>query len=199
MRLIACFAFSVLLAACQSAAPAGPSPVGSAAGNASAAGPPAGTGVHSPEVQRLIAAAQGAGEHELNLSWSDNTLGGSAGVGRWQTLFNRLYGLDVRISFTPGPSMTDMAGRISQEVVAGRKASTDVLLGGEAHVGSLIDLDVLERYDYSALTPRVTADMLAPLDMAVEFTSRLPGITYNSNIVPPADVPRLLEDTLHPR
>jgi ABC-type Fe3+ transport system substrate-binding protein len=147
----------------------------------------------------LIAAAQAAGESELNLSWSNNTLGGSEGAGRWEALFNRLYGTQVRIHFTPGPSMTDMAGKVSQEAAAGRKASTDVLIGAESHIGPLVDLDVLERYDYTALSPRIQPQLVAPGNVAVEFTSRLPGITYNTDLVPPVDVPRLLEDTLQPR
>jgi iron(III) transport system substrate-binding protein len=150
-------------------------------------------------VDGLIAAARAAGENELNLSWSNNTLGGSEGAGRWEALFNQLYGTQVRFNFTPGPSMTDMAGKISQEAAAGRKASTDVLLSAESHVGPLVDLDVLERYDYTQLSPRITPELVAPNNVAVEFTSRLPGITYNSELVSPADVPHTLEDTLAPK
>jgi ABC-type Fe3+ transport system substrate-binding protein len=95
--------------------------------------------------------------------------------------------------------MTDMAGKVSQEAAAGRKASTDVLIGAESHVGPLVDLDVLERYDYSQLSPRITPEVVAPHGLAVEFTSRLPGITYNTELVPPADVPRVLEDALLPK
>jgi ABC-type Fe3+ transport system substrate-binding protein len=150
-------------------------------------------------VEGLIAAARAAGESELNLSWSNNTLGGSEGAGRWEALFNQLYGTHIRINFTPGPSMTDMAGKVSQEAAAGRKASTDVLIGAESHVGPLVELDVLERYDYTQLSPRITPEVVAPRNVAVEFTSRLPGITYNTDLVPPPDVPRVLEDTLLPK
>jgi ABC-type Fe3+ transport system substrate-binding protein len=150
-------------------------------------------------VSRLLAAARAAGETELSLAWSNNTLRGSEGAARWEALFNRLYGTSIRINFTPGPSMTEMAGKVSQEVATGRKASTDVLLGAESHYGALIDVDVLESYDYTQLSPRITPEIVAPRNRGVEVTSRLPGISYNSDLVPPADVPRVLEDTLHPR
>lgn len=190
-----------LLAACQAPPPAA-APAGGAGAarvtSAAATAAPTGT-AHTPEVERLIAAARAAGESELNLSWSNNTLGGSEAVGRWEALFNQLYGTHVRFTFTPGPSMTDMAGKIVQEAAAGRKASTDVLLGAESHYGPLVDLDALESYDYTALSPRIQPQFVAPRGIGVEFTSRLPGITYNTTLVPPADVPRKLTDTLDPR
>jgi len=189
-----------LVVACQAAVPAA-APTGGAGvapAGAAPAAPPSGT-ANTPEVERLIAAAQAAGETELNLSWSNNTLGGSEAVGRWEALFNQLYGTHVRFNFTPGPSMTDMAGRVIQEAAAGRKASTDVLLGAESHYGPLVDLDALEPYDYTALSPRIQPQFVAPNNIGVEFTSRLPGITYNTNLVPPGDVPQKLTDTLDPK
>ena len=33
--------------------------------------------------------------------------------------FNRLYGLNVDVRFTPGPSFPEMAAKVAQEVQAG--------------------------------------------------------------------------------
>lgn len=184
-------ALGALLAACQPARPAAPGAGPSAAPTAAAA--------PASEVARLVAAARATGQTELQLAWSDNTLGGGEGARRFEELFNRTYGTQITIHFTPGPSMTDMSAKISQEAAAGHKASTDVLIGAESHFGALLDRDVLERYDYTQLSPRITPAFVAPPGVAVEFTSRLPGITYHSGLVAPADVPRLLTDTLHPR
>ncbi len=197
-----------LLAACQPTG--GPArPGGSGGGTSSEAATPlpvpapaqAGTGAptHSPAVERLLAAARQAGETELVVSWSDNSLGGFEGAQRFEALFNRMYGTNITIRFVPGPSMTSMAAKVSQEVATGHRASTDLLLGGESHYGPLLDLDVLERFDYTSLSPRILPELVAPNDVAVEFTSRLPGITYNTDLVPPAEAPRTLEDTLHPK
>src|SRR5439155_7892665 len=117
--------------ACGPAAPAaGPPPAASA--------PAASGSAHSPEVQRLLAAAQAAGETELNLYWSQNTLGGEDGSRKYAAAFERLYGISVPITYTPGPSMPDVAARIGQEIAAGRKPSTDVYVGAEQQLASML-------------------------------------------------------------
>jgi ABC-type Fe3+ transport system substrate-binding protein len=185
-------ALLVLAAGCQTAAPASP-PTGQRPASAPTEGaPPA-------EVNRLLTTARAAGETELSLSWSENTLGGNEGAQRLTALMNRMYGTDIKVTFTPGPSMTDMAAKVSQELPAGRKASTDVLIGSEGHFGSLLNRDVLESYDYTLLSPRITGDVVGPQNIAVEIVSRFPGITYNSDLVRGADVPRRLEDALDPK
>src|SRR5262249_3847152 len=109
-----------------------------------------------------------------------------------------MYGTDIRINFTPGPTMTEMASKVSQEVATGRKASTDLLLGGETHYAPLLDRDVLESYDYTRLSPRITPDFVTPHEVGVEVATRLPGITYNTNLVAPADAPHTLAAALNP-
>ncbi|HZS03007.1 MAG TPA: ABC transporter substrate-binding protein [Chloroflexota bacterium] len=181
-----------LVAACQAApvpAPASQPAAPSATADAS----------QSAEVARLLAAARAAGETELQLSWSDNTLGGSQGAQRLARLFNETYGTSIQVNFTPGPTMTEMSSRVSQEVATGRKSETDLLLGGETHYAPLLDRDVLERYDYTQLSPRITPEIVAPNNVGVEVATRLPGITYNTNLVPPAEAPRTLAEALNPK
>src|SRR5215468_8743765 len=94
------------LACAPAAAPAGSQP-----GSPPAASAPAASSPHSPEVQRLLAAAREAGETELNLYWSQNTLGGEEGSRKYAAAFERLYGMSIPITYTPGPSMPDVAAR----------------------------------------------------------------------------------------
>jgi iron(III) transport system substrate-binding protein len=154
---------------------------------------------HSLEVQRLIAAAKEKGEQELVLTWSESSLGGHAGAKKFEALFNRMYGTNIRVNFTPGPSMTDMAGRVTQEAAAGRKASTDVLLGTESHYSALLNRNVLEEYDYTQLSPRITKSVVGYRNVGVEIYSTISSVNYNSQLVSAADLPRKLEDVLHPR
>lgn len=152
---------------------------------------------HSQEVRRLIAAAKEKGEKELNLTWSEESFSGAAGAKMFETLFNQMYGMNIRIHFTPGPSMTDMAGRVTQEVAAGRNPSTDILLGTESHYSALLKRKVLEEYDYTKLSPRIRKDIVAPT--GVEIGGIISGILYNTNLVSPSEAPRRLEDALHPK
>ena len=154
---------------------------------------------HPQEVKRLMAAVREKGERELDLVWSGTSLGGSEGAKKFELLFNKMYGLNVRFNFTPGPTMTEMAGKVTQEAAAGRKASTDILVGTESHFGDLLGRHVLEEYDYTRLSPRIKKDFVAVKNIGVEFYTIVPGITYNTNFVRPGEVPRRLEDVLHPK
>src|SRR5688572_15202529 len=103
VALAALVATATVGSACATSAP-------TAAGGRSSSVPPgsaasgAATAVDQPaqEVQRLLTAAQAGGEAELNLSWSDGTLGGREGVRQLEALFNRTHGTNVRVNFTPG-------------------------------------------------------------------------------------------------
>jgi iron(III) transport system substrate-binding protein len=150
-------------------------------------------------VQRLLAAANEAGESELSLVWAEATFGGAEGARQFQALFNKMYGTNIRINFTPGPSMPDMAARLSQEVASGQKTSADLSMGTESVLASLLTRDVLEEYDYGALIPRLPPELVAPRRMALEVAGLFPGITYNTDLVPEAEVPRKLEDVLNPK
>jgi iron(III) transport system substrate-binding protein len=201
-KMAALVVVAVLLAACQpSTAPgAGPNtgaraaPAQPEAASAPAASPAGAQ--HPPEVQRLLAAARAAGETELNVSWAASSLGGAEGARRFEAEFNRMYGTSIRLTHTPGPSMQDMAFKIPQELAAGQKASTDILLGTDSTMLPLVNRDVLETYDYTQLSPRITREVLAPGGMAVAVYSTVPAILYNSNLVSPPEVPRRLEDVL---
>jgi ABC-type Fe3+ transport system substrate-binding protein len=110
-----------------------------------------------------------------------------------------MYGTNVRFNFTPGPSITDMAGRIAQELAAGRKASSDVFMGSEGHYLALLDHEALEEYDYTLLSPRITRDTVAYRNVGAEFYNTVPGISYNTDLVRPAEAPKRLEDVLDPK
>lgn len=154
---------------------------------------------HSEEVGRLLTAATGRGERELNLSWSGVTLGGSEGARKLEALFNRMYGTSIKVNFTPGVSMPEMAARVAQELAAGQKALTDLLIGADDHFASLWKQKVLEEYDYTKLSQRITKDIVAYNNLGVEVLDIIPCIAYHADLVPPAEVPRKLADVLQPK
>jgi ABC-type Fe3+ transport system substrate-binding protein len=189
--LVTIVGLAVALAACQ---PSGPTPPPASAPPSTASAHPE----HSAEVRRLLAAARENGETHLDLNWNDSSLGGYEGARTFEGLFNRLYGTNIRVTFTPGPSMTDMSARITQELAAGRKASSDVHIGSDTHFVTLLKADVLEPFDYAQLSPRIGRELVAPNGIGVAIYSTVPGIVYNSELIPPAEVPRRLEDVLAP-
>ncbi|HEX6510962.1 MAG TPA: hypothetical protein VF157_01595, partial [Chloroflexota bacterium] len=189
MRRNLCLLLLALLTACGGAA------AGSGQAPTSGQAP---AQAFSPEVQRLLAAAKAAGETELDVSWSSDVMGGTDGAKQFEALFNRFYGTNIKIVHTPGPSMTDMVNKVSQEVLAGHAASTDVLVGSETHFGPLVDKNILEHYDYTQLSPRITPEIVLPGSIGVEIVSRFPGVTYNTQKIPKERVLTKLEDALSP-
>lgn len=151
----------------------------------------------SAEVKRLIEAAKASGETELNLTGPDALVG--ANVKKYEALFNRMYGTNIKISYTPGPGMGDVVRMVTQEVAAGRKAASDVIVATESHFAALPKRNVLEEYDYTQLSPRITKDMLAPQNIGVQAAALIPVIAYNSDLVPASDVPKKLGDVLNPK
>ena len=153
---------------------------------------------HSPEVKRLIAAANQGGEQELNLTWG-STFGGAEGAKKFEALFNRMYGMNMKVRFTPGPSMTEMAGKVSLEVTSGQKPLTDILLGTESHYGDLLNRNILEAYEYGRLAPRLSKDVVVHKNIGVEVAGIVGGISYHSGLISASEAPRKLEDVLHPK
>ena len=153
----------------------------------------------SPEIRRLVAAAKEAGERELQVAWPEGSLGGQEGAKRYESLFNRMYGTNIKVQYTPHPSIIKLAGIVAQEVLAGHPPSTDILIGAEGNFAALVKQKVMEEYDYTKLSSRIPKEIVAPENIAVEIASRISGITYNTNLVAPNEVPRKLEDVLNPK
>jgi iron(III) transport system substrate-binding protein len=174
----------------QPAAPAASQPAAGAPSAASA------TSQWSPELVALVDAAKREGR--LQLSWSGATLGGNEGAALFQASMNRMFGTDITISFTPGPSMPQMGNQIAQEYAGGRTAVTDVWIGAAAQVAPLTSLQLFERVDWPRLLPRITPEMIEADGTALKLGTGMSGVTYNSQMLPGGVAPRTLDDFLKP-
>jgi ABC-type Fe3+ transport system substrate-binding protein len=159
--------------------------------------PPGGAPSGDKTLTRLVEAARQEGQ--LTLIWTENA-GSRDGIRRWIDGFNATYGLNLDVRFTPGPSMPEMASKLMQEAQAARPASSDVLVVPDDQVVPLLRADVLEPVDWTAWAPNVRDPaVLAPGGVAVQFGSRISGITYNTSKVRPDEVPTSLQDLLKPQ
>jgi ABC-type Fe3+ transport system substrate-binding protein len=149
-------------------------------------------------LQRLIDSARREGS--LSFVWGEGTLGGTESLRRLTDGFNRTYGLNLDVKFTPGPSMSEMSPRIVQESQANRPASTDVLIGYDSQIAPAIQAGALEPVDWLSWAPNIRDPALvAPNGMAVTIETATPGITYNSSRLTGDAVPRSLQDLLKPQ
>jgi ABC-type Fe3+ transport system substrate-binding protein len=152
----------------------------------------------SPALQEIVEGARREGQ--LSLVWGETTAGGIDGIPRLAEGFNRRFGLNVDVRFTPGPSMPNMSAKIADEYRAGRPATSDIMVGFGGHIVSLVQADALESVDWASWAPNVQGDRQAARGgRAVTFQSSLQGATYNTQRVRPDEVPKTLEDLLKPQ
>ncbi len=102
----------------------------------------------TPQLDQLIKAA--AAEGELNVMWGGSSLGEGEGVHELEHALNREFKINIKVNYTPGPSMPQLATRIIREVQAGQKASTDLFLGIEVSLPAMIAGQVIEPVKWSA-------------------------------------------------
>jgi ABC-type Fe3+ transport system substrate-binding protein len=149
----------------------------------------------SPALQQVIATAKTEGK--LSLIWSATTLGGAAGAKRFEDGINKMFGTDIRISFTPGPSMPGVGNQIAAEKQAGRKASVDVYLAYSRTIALLHKYDLFVPVDWQSLLPgRITSENVEDNGTVIKAVTALPGILYNTQLAP--EKPTALTDFLKP-
>jgi len=196
--LIACLTVVLACGPMASPPPAAPAakPAASAPGTSGTAPAASAPAASNPAQERIVAGARNEGA--LTLVWSDSSLGGQEGAQKIVDAINRKHNLQLKLTFTPGPSMPEVAVRMMQELAAGRPATSDVFLGREANVKALMQNGVLQAADWPVLSPYIKPEMTAPDNAAVEIATVVVGVTYNTNLVPRDRVPRTTAEVLRP-
>jgi len=172
--------------------------VTAACGSTGTGAPASQTPKPNDQTTTLIAAARG--EIELTLSWAPGFLDYAQEMRRHIDGFNKQYGLNLRVTFKPGPSMPEASARAIREYQDGSKASTDVVLGTETEIGALQKSGALLTEPWVTWASNISNPRyVAAGGVAVRVQTRIPGITYNSGKLIGADVPRSLSDLLKPQ
>ncbi|MDP2647484.1 MAG: ABC transporter substrate-binding protein [Desulfobacterales bacterium] len=150
----------------------------------------------SEKQKEIMAAAEKEGV--LELVWGAGTIGGADGVKNLESAFNKYYGLNLKVNFTPGPAMPALAAKVAQEFSAGRPSQVDVFLGADEHFYTLLNAKALEPLDWSGIFG-IPARVVLPEGIGVEIATRVPGVTYNTKLVSPKEIPDTMAGFLEPR
>lgn len=151
----------------------------------------------TPALSSVIQEAKKEGK--LKLMWGEGTLGGSKGAAKFEAAMNKMFGTNIRIGFTPGPSMPQMGSQIATEHAAGQPAATDVYIGADSYLGPLVKRKLFYEVDWPQLLPgRITPEMVEGGRTSLKVYSGLPGVPYNTRRTPSAEVPKTLKDFLKP-
>ncbi len=160
------------------------------------AAPHAQTSANNASLNALIDGARKEGQ--LSIVVGEGTLGGSnSGLG---AAFNKYYGLDLDVRFTPGPPMPNVVAQVVQQYQAHKPAVTDVIVGYANHMMDLIAANAGEKVDWKSWAPNLQhPDLVSPESVAVPVMSSTPGIAYNTNVFHGANIPRQFHDFLDPK
>jgi iron(III) transport system substrate-binding protein len=151
----------------------------------------------SPAMSALIKDANKEGK--LKLLWGQGTLGGTKGAATFEQMMNKMFGTDIKISFTPGAAMPQVGSQIAAEYAAGQSAASDVYIGADSYLVPLIKRKIFHEVDWPNYLPgRITAKMVEGERTSLPVYTGLPGIPYNTKRVPKNEVPRTLKDMLKP-
>jgi ABC-type Fe3+ transport system substrate-binding protein len=145
-------------------------------------------------------------ETMLKAQWGADTLDGGPGLEKIIAAMNKKYGLKLKPSFTPGPNMQGMMGKISREVAAGQPASSDVYFGNPQSMLQVMQskTKVLTPMNWKAILERpmpadAEFDPIVPGSIGIAMASTLVGVIYNSDMVKGNDIPKKLSDALNPK
>ena len=188
----------MLIAACGGGEVEGP--VGDAPSTPGSAGTGGGANAESEwgSLEELVAAAEEDGE--LNFVGSAVVVGGQPGMEMLQEALNEKYGIDVDLNFLPGPSMTEAANRVVQEVQAGQESFTDILFSPNSGSGSNLYEHTrphpVELFPEEELPPE---EAFVFDNRAIQVMTDFPGIIYNTNIISAEEAPTNLEEFVDPQ
>ncbi len=148
------------------------------------------------KLKQLIAEASKEGK--VDLEWGAGNLGGTDGGNAFEKAMNQKFGTDIRIRWTPGPSLPEVASAVIVSNAAGQAPPTDAFMSTTGYILLLWNKNVLKPIDWVGYMPdRITSNIVEADGAAVRIFTSLPGgIVYNTKLAPFA--PTTLMDLLKP-
>ena len=132
----------------------------------------------SPALQKIIDGAKQEGK--LTLSYAANILGGPDGARVGAAGIKQDFGVDLDVTYYPGPSFAPMAAKLLTEMQAGQQSSTDVYNGTAVEVTPQLAHNLFRQIPWTALYPgRITPEVAEADGRALRIVTKVPGILYN--------------------
>jgi ABC-type Fe3+ transport system substrate-binding protein len=151
----------------------------------------------SPALQKVIAGAKKEGA--LNLEYGGGILGTSQGARVAAAGIKKMFGVDLKVTYTPGPSFAPMAAKVYTEMQAHQPASTDVYYGTAVQISPYLNRGLFRKIPWATLYPgRITPQIVEGGDRALRITTGLPGVLYNKHTDPAFGKVVIMSDLLKP-
>jgi len=151
-----------------------------------------GTSVAAP-LDDLIAGAKKEGVIDF---YGPSTLG-PEGAQAIVAAFNKKYGLNIKVNFTPSGNMTRDTAKVIGLSASGQPPEWDIMLVTDAHHGSLWLRKLQKPFDYTTLG--VAKERIEYDNGTVSVANQFALPAYNTKLLPAKDVPKKWEDLLDPK
>jgi iron(III) transport system substrate-binding protein len=144
-------------------------------------------------LEDLVLAAKKEGVIEL-LAPSTTGQKGAQALGN---AFNKKYGLNLQVNYSPSSNMTGDVAKLVMGAAARATPEWDLMLVTDAHHATIWAKKLHQPFDYAKLgvPPELVQYDNGVVSLANQFV--LPA--YNKNILPAQDVPKRWEDLLDPK
>jgi ABC-type Fe3+ transport system substrate-binding protein len=151
----------------------------------------------SPALQAIIDGAKKEGS--LTLSYGANVLGGAEGARVGMAGIKKMFGVDVAVNYSPGPSFGIIANRLYTELQAGQPALTDAYNGTAVEITPYLSRGLFRKVLWTELYPgRITPEIDEADGRALRIVTKLPGILYNKRVAPEFAKATMMADLLKP-
>jgi ABC-type Fe3+ transport system substrate-binding protein len=151
----------------------------------------------SPALQKVIDGAKQEGK--LTLSYAANILGGPDGARIGAAGVKKMFGVDLDVTYFPGPSFAPMVARLLTEMQAAQPSSTDLYNGTAVEVTAYLPRGLFRQVPWTELYPgRITPEIAEADGRALRIVTKIPGVMYNKQVVPELGDAREMNDLLKP-
>jgi iron(III) transport system substrate-binding protein len=144
-------------------------------------------------IDDLVAAAKKEGVLEL-LAPSTTGDKGAQALG---SAFNKKYGLNIKINYTPSSNMTGDVAKVVMGAASRATPDWDLMLVTDAHHATLWGKQLHQPFDYAKLG--IARELIQYDNGVVSLANQFVLPAYNKTILPVRDVPKRWEDLLDPK
>lgn len=151
----------------------------------------------SPALQQIVDGAKKEGA--LTLSYAANILGGAEGARIGAAGVKQFFGVDIDVTYYPGPSFAPMVSRLLTEMQAGQPSSTDLYNGTAVELQPNLPKGLFRPVNWTQLYPgRITPEIAEAGGRALRIVTKVPGILYNKRVAPQFGAAKVMGDLLKP-
>jgi iron(III) transport system substrate-binding protein len=144
-------------------------------------------------MDELVAAAKKEGEFEF---YAPSTLT-PQGAQALSAAFNKKYGLNVKLQYSPSGNMTRDVGKLVGLAASGTPPEWDLMVVTDAHHATLWLKKLHQTFEYRSIG--VDAKAIQFDNGAVSFANQFVLPAYNKQLVSPKDAPKSWDDLLNPK